>query len=99
MSTITKYKENSTYLIKKCIFALRTNKGIKVITVHRDDIFWEKIEQKLIDFWLECLFPEIIDSRYLRVLNIREQNENVSNQEETDNQQCERLRVKKPLLQ
>ena len=47
-------------------------KGMKVITISRDDRFWEtEMEEKLRKFY-DCMLPEIIDSRYNRQQLIRE---------------------------
>lgn len=53
-------------------FAIGTKSGVKYVTVLRDDDFWNRSEQNLTNFWVACLAPEIIDSRYNRHLPIRE---------------------------
>nr|XP_042913257.1 uncharacterized protein LOC122273253 [Parasteatoda tepidariorum] len=55
-----------------CLFVLWTPKGIKIENIKRDDEFWEnKMEQKLKNFYFDCLLPEIIDPRFTRSLPIR----------------------------
>ncbi|XP_076280094.1 uncharacterized protein LOC143208964 [Lasioglossum baleicum] len=49
---------------KYCLFGVWTKKGIKVIRVERDDVFWQlKMEPQLSRFYIHCMLPEIIDSR------------------------------------
>ena len=58
---------------KYCIFCLWTPKGLKSIKVERDDAFWKtEMEPKLVQFYLECMLPELIDSRHNRCMPIRE---------------------------
>ena len=58
--------------IKYCIFCLWTPKGLKSIKVERDDAFWKReMEPKLVQFYLECMLPELIDSRHNRCMTIR----------------------------
>ena len=58
---------------KFCIFCVWTPKGLKSIKVERDDAFWKtEMERKLVQFYLECMLPELIDSRYNRCMPIRE---------------------------
>ena len=58
---------------KYCIFAVFTGVDIYWVTVERDDQFWEdKMHRKLTDFYEDCLLPEILDSRYLRRMELRE---------------------------
>lgn len=57
----------------KCIFAVWTPLDMHCITVERDDVFWmESMEPKLCKFYEHCLIPEIVDSRTLRSMEIRE---------------------------
>jgi len=39
--------------------------------IEKDDDFWNKIEPYLKNFFLKCLLPEIIDSRFDRGLSLR----------------------------
>lgn len=39
--------------------------------VTKDDNFWTKIESQLEKFYMECLLPEIVDSRFDRGLPLR----------------------------
>ncbi|XP_076545135.1 uncharacterized protein LOC143305429 isoform X2 [Osmia lignaria lignaria] len=58
---------------KYCLFCIWTRKGLKYIRVDRDDNFWQNnMEPKLIQFYLLCMLPELIDSRYNRGMPIRE---------------------------
>lgn len=58
---------------KYCIFGLWTTVGIKYVKVLKDDEFWtSKMEPFLTRFYLQCLLPEIIDSRRNRSMPIRE---------------------------
>ncbi|XP_050526266.1 uncharacterized protein LOC126896993 [Daktulosphaira vitifoliae] len=46
---------------KLCYFVVWTNKGLSVAKVLRDDTFWkEKMEKKLIDFYMDHMIPKII---------------------------------------
>ena len=56
-----------------CVFTLWTPLGTKTLTVLRNDIFWkERMEPKLVRFYLNCMLPELVDGRHLRHLEIRE---------------------------
>lgn len=56
-----------------CIFCVWTPYIFKYIAVIRDDAFWtNKMEDKLKNFYNNCLRPEILDSRVKRNLKIRE---------------------------
>lgn len=50
----------------------------------KDDVFWKaKMEKKIVNFYLKCLLPELIDSRHIRGMAIRDVtlesiNENIS---------------------
>ena len=58
---------------KYCIFYLWTTKRLKSIKVERNYAFWKReMEPKLVQFYLECMLPELIDSRYNRCMSIRE---------------------------
>lgn len=49
-----------------------TNKGIYVQEVHRHDTFWKtKIKPFLIQFYKDCLLPEIVDSHLARSMDVR----------------------------
>lgn len=55
-----------------CLFVLWTPQGIKMEKIVRDSEFWKtNMEEKLINFYFECLLPELIDPRYTRSLPIR----------------------------
>ncbi|XP_076685808.1 uncharacterized protein LOC143377889 [Andrena cerasifolii] len=58
---------------KYCIVCVWTPKGLKSIKVERDDVFWKReMEPKLVQFYLECMLPEVMDSRHNRCMPIRE---------------------------
>lgn len=54
------------------IFVVWTPKGIKLERIERDDTFWtDFMERKLRAFYMDCLLPEIVDSRRKRNLPMR----------------------------
>ncbi|XP_067207257.1 uncharacterized protein [Linepithema humile] len=56
-----------------CIFAIWTPKSLKTIRVNRDYVFWEKEMAPVLErFYLECMLPEILDSRHNRHMPIRD---------------------------
>ncbi|KYN06254.1 hypothetical protein ALC62_02801 [Cyphomyrmex costatus] len=56
-----------------CIFAVWTPKSVKTIRVQRDEYFWKnRMLSFLTRFYMECMLPEIVDSRYNRNMPIRE---------------------------
>ncbi|XP_070151996.1 LOW QUALITY PROTEIN: uncharacterized protein [Polyergus mexicanus] len=56
-----------------CIFALWTPLGLKMEKIIRDDIFWtENMVSKLIQFYEDCILPELLDPRVERNMPIRE---------------------------
>jgi hypothetical protein len=56
-----------------CDFVVFTRKGeLYTERIKRDASFWEKVVQKLRTFYLECVLPEIVDSRMVRGLKIRD---------------------------
>lgn len=55
-----------------CLFVLWTPLGIKTEKIEREPVFWKNnMEEKLINFYFECLLPGIINPRYTRSLPIR----------------------------
>ncbi|KAL0821591.1 hypothetical protein ABMA28_005043 [Loxostege sticticalis] len=61
-----------------CLFAVWSgeNTPLKIEYIHRNDDFWaSKMAPKLTKFYLECLLPEIVDSRLRRGMSIREPQE------------------------
>ncbi|XP_076381283.1 uncharacterized protein LOC143260253 [Megalopta genalis] len=59
-----------------CLFCLWTPKGMKTIKVTKDDTFWQnEMKSKLSRFYVHCMLPEILDSRYIRNMSIREATE------------------------
>lgn len=74
-----------------CIFALRTPKSMEIRVVRRDDDFWNsKMEPFLSRFYENCLLPEILDSRYLRNMQIRNPRYILDAKEKQDQKMCER---------
>lgn len=79
-----KLKQNHNYMYqiqgqlhitrkRVCYFVLWTPLGMSVEKIYRDDSFWtENMEKKLTNFYNTCLLPELIDSRHLRKLPIRD---------------------------
>ena len=58
---------------KYCLFVLYTPKGIHIVREEYDEEFWKmKMEPKLTRFYMECLLPEIVDSRIRRNMPIKE---------------------------
>ncbi|XP_063229291.1 uncharacterized protein LOC134534727 isoform X1 [Bacillus rossius redtenbacheri] len=58
---------------KYCYFVLWTPRGLLVQQIERENSFWkEKMINKLTQFYMTCLLPEIIDPRYPRNMEIRE---------------------------
>ena len=57
-----------------CIFVMWTpNQSFKVTVFLRDDKFWNDLmEPKITRFFMECMLPELADSRHNRNLQIRE---------------------------
>ncbi|XP_054259250.1 uncharacterized protein LOC128983994 [Macrosteles quadrilineatus] len=57
---------------KWCDFVVFTRKGeLFVERIVIDEEFWAKVLPKLVQFYQECILPEIIDSRLVRNLRIR----------------------------
>lgn len=57
---------------KYCLFVVWTPKGVKIERIDRDDEFWKtQMEQKLTDFYLNCILPELVDPRHKRSMEIR----------------------------
>ena len=58
---------------KYCLFILYTPKGIHIVREEYDRQFWNiKMEPKLTRFYMECLLPEIVDSRVRRNMPIKD---------------------------
>jgi YqaJ-like viral recombinase domain len=56
-----------------CDLVLFTDHDREVITVERDRKFWVEIMvPKLSQFYLDCLLPELVDSRDLRGMRVRD---------------------------
>ena len=55
------------------IFAVWTPKSMKIVCVYRDNDFWQnKMLPFLTCFYFDCMLSEILDSRYIRHMPIRE---------------------------
>lgn len=83
-STITEVNKKHNYYFqvqgqlhitkaKYCLFIFWTPKGVKIEKILRDDDFWvTEMENKLKDFYFDCLLPEILDPRHTRTMPIRD---------------------------
>lgn len=59
----------------QCLFAIwfGSNIPLKTELIEKDDLFWENyMKDKLINFFVDCLLPEIIDPRINRNMEVRE---------------------------
>lgn len=59
----------------ECIFGIWSGENQPLIIEHisKDDEFWKaKMEKKIVNFYLKCLLPEIIDSRQIRGMALRD---------------------------
>lgn len=57
---------------KYCQFGVWTPKGVKIERIERDEILWKDVMvDKLKFFYLNCILPELVDSRFLRSMPIR----------------------------
>ena len=74
---------------KYCLFILYTPKGIHIVREEYDRQFWElKMEPMLTRFYMECLLPEIVDSRIRRNMPIKEPNYIINAQKEKGRSNC-----------
>lgn len=65
-----------------CQFAVWTPKGIKIEKIERDEVLWKSMMvEKLKYFYLNCILPELADSRFLRSMPIRNPKEIIDAQE------------------
>ncbi|CAG9763584.1 unnamed protein product [Ceutorhynchus assimilis] len=56
-----------------CVFAVWTPHGLKTETILADESFWShEMQDYLVDFFDNCLLPEIVDSRVARNMPIRD---------------------------
>lgn len=56
-----------------CIFALWTPLGLKMEKIVRDDVFWtENMVRQLVQFYEDCVLPELLDPRWERNMPIRD---------------------------
>lgn len=56
-----------------CDFVVFTRKGeLFIERIVRDEAFWKLLLQKLVEFYMGCILPEIVDSRLVRGLKIRD---------------------------
>lgn len=59
----------------ECIFGIwfGENQPLIIERIFKDDAFWKaRMEKKIVNFYLKCLLPEIIDPRQIRGLGIRD---------------------------
>lgn len=58
----------------KCLFATwYGDNKLKIEILDKDDEFWRKeMEPKLVEFYMDCLLPELVDPRYPRKKTIRD---------------------------
>ena len=57
---------------KYCLFVIHTLLSRKYLRIDVDEKFWkEKMEKQLIRFYMDCMLPEILDSRHNRRMPIR----------------------------
>lgn len=67
-----------------CLFGVwsGSNVPLKLEYIKKDDIFWtDQMEDKLVRFYMECVLPEIVDSRFKRNMPIRESDHTLQAQE------------------
>lgn len=65
-----------------CQFAVWTPKGIKIEKIERDEELWKNMMvEKLKYFYLNCILPELADSRFLRSMPMRNPKEITDAQE------------------
>ena len=58
---------------KYCIFALWTPKSVINVRVEKDDAFWKnKMEEKLVWFYNDCILSELLDPRHSKKMEIRD---------------------------
>ncbi|XP_077299493.1 uncharacterized protein LOC143920488 [Arctopsyche grandis] len=55
-----------------CYFVVWSSTGMIFERIEKDDTFWLKMEQRLENFYDQCLLPEIIDGRIPKNLPVRE---------------------------
>lgn len=71
---------------KKCLFAVWSgeNTPLKTAMIAKDDSFWENdMKEKIIKFYTNWLLTEIVDSRKMRGMPLRENESNKSEVEQT----------------
>lgn len=71
---------------KKCLFAVWSgeNTPLKTAIIEKDDNFWENnMKKKITKFYMDWLLPEIVDSRKMRGMPLREKESNKSEAEQT----------------
>ncbi|XP_050671428.1 uncharacterized protein LOC126969880 isoform X2 [Leptidea sinapis] len=79
---------------QQCLLAIWAgeNENVYIKFIEKDDLFWEtKMKPKLIKFYMKCLLPEIIDSRNVRGMPIRnlsmqDNNENIPPNDQDENE-------------
>jgi hypothetical protein len=54
------------------LIAFVDESDFEIVEIQRDTEFWKKMLPKLDYFWEHCLLPELIDSRLVRNMDVRE---------------------------
>ena len=57
-----------------CDFVIYTDKGLSIERIHFDEHFWKDLLEKLIDFYDNCLGPEIVSPVHVLGLQVRDLN-------------------------
>lgn len=57
---------------KWCDFIVYTEKGISIERIDFDEVFWKELSQKLINFYDNCLAPEIVNPIHVLGLKVRD---------------------------
>ena len=85
-----------------CLFTVWTPKSLKIVTVYRDNDFWEnKMLPLLTRFYYDCMLPEILDSRHNRHMPIRNPKYIIDAQEKASKKKvsCKRQTVQKNYIE
>lgn len=52
--------------IHQCDLVIYTNKGILVVPIQFDSVFWEKTHDKLFSFFKKFIVPELLTGKILK---------------------------------
>lgn len=78
-----------------CKFAVWTDKDIHVVDVKKDETFWRtKMVPSLTKFFMDCMLPEMIDSRRARGLPLRDPDYIIEAQKIRENQKQQQQQQK-----